>query len=67
MIKILIIENRLLYIKSILNNIISKIEYSNIATYIATNFEEAVDIVSDNFIDLILIDLETSNNIQCFL
>lgn len=57
MIKVLIVEDNLVYIKKILNSIINKIDIIHIK-HIATNIKEALEIIYNNEIDLIILDLK---------
>ena len=57
MIKALIIEDNLVFIKNILNTTINRINNIHI-THIATNVKEALKIVNDNCFDLIFLDLK---------
>lgn len=57
MIKVLIVDDNLLYIKNILNTTINKIDNIHI-THIATNVKEALKIITNNCIDLIFLDLK---------
>lgn len=57
MIKTLIVDDNLQYTKSIINNIISKIDNMRIE-YVCTNGKEALDIVTKKTVDLILLDLK---------
>ena len=56
MIKALIVDDNLQYVKSILNTTINKFKDIHIE-YIATTAKEAIDIISNNQIDLIFLDL----------
>lgn len=57
MVKTLIVENDFQYSKNIINNVISKIDDIKL-DYIATNEDEVINFVSENSIDLIIVDLE---------
>ena len=57
MIKTLIVDDNLQYIKNILNTVLNKFDNINIS-YIATSGKEALDIISTNNIDLIFLDLK---------
>lgn len=57
MIRTLIVDDNLQYIKNILNTVLSKFDDINII-YIATSGAEALDIISTNNIDLIFLDLK---------
>ena len=57
MIKTLIVEDNLEYVKNTLNNTLSKFEDIQIR-YIATTVKEAVNIIYNNKIDLIFLDLK---------
>ena len=57
MIKTLIVDDDLEYTKNIINNIINKIENLKIE-YVCTNGKEALDIITRESIDLILLDLK---------
>lgn len=56
MINTLIVDDNLAYIKNILNTTINKFSEIHI-TYIATTAKEAINIISNNQIDLIFLDL----------
>ena len=55
MIKVLIVENDFEYIKNILNKILYKLDEINVK-FIATTIKDALDIIWNNNIDLILLD-----------
>lgn len=57
MIKALIVDDNLLYVKNIFNTIINRIDNVHI-NYIATNVKEALQIINNNQIDLIFLDLK---------
>lgn len=57
MIKALIVEDNLVFVKSILNTTINRINNIHI-THIATNVKEALKILNDNCFDLIFLDLK---------
>lgn len=61
MIRTLIIENDLNYSKNILNYIINKFENLQLI-YIATTYQESIEIISNSHIDLILLSLDLSNS-----
>lgn len=56
MIKVLIVDDNLQYIKNILNTTINKFSEIHIE-YIATTAKEAINVISNNQIDLIFLDL----------
>lgn len=56
MIKALIVDDNLQYIKNILNTTINKLSDIHIE-YIATTAKEAINVISNNQIDLIFLDL----------
>ena len=56
MIKALIVDDNLQYIKNILNTTINKFSEIHIE-YIATTAKEAINVISNNQIDLIFLDL----------
>lgn len=57
MIKALIVDDNLLYVKNVFNTIINRIDNVHI-NYIATNVKEALQIINNNQIDLIFLDLK---------
>lgn len=57
MIKAIIVDDNIEYSKNILNNVINKIEDIHI-THIAVTGEEAINIISNNDIDLVFLDLK---------
>lgn len=57
MIKTLIVDDNLPFVKNILNTVLSKFDNINIS-HIATSGEEALNIISTNNIDLIFLDLK---------
>jgi DNA-binding LytR/AlgR family response regulator len=57
MIKVLIIEDNLVYAKNILNNILNEIDEINVK-YITTTVKESIDIIYSSNIDLIFLDLK---------
>lgn len=61
MIRTLIIENDLNYSKNILNYVINKFENLQLI-YIATTYQESIEIISNSHIDLILLSLDLSNS-----
>lgn len=61
MIKTLIVEDNLEYVKNTLNNTLSKFKDIQIR-YIATTVKEAINIIYNNKIDLILLDLKLSDS-----
>ena len=56
MIETLIVDDNLEYVKNTLNNILSRFKDIQIR-YIATTVREAINIIDNNRIDLILLDL----------
>ncbi len=54
MIKALIVDDNLLYVKNVFNTIINRIDNVHI-NYIATNVKEALQIINNNQIDLIFL------------
>lgn len=57
MIKALIVDDNLLYVKNVFNTIINRIDNVHI-NYIATNVKETLQIINNNQIDLIFLDLK---------
>lgn len=57
MIKALIVDDNLLYVKNVFNTIINRIDNVHI-NYIATNVKEALQIINNNQIDLIFLNLK---------
>lgn len=57
MIKALIVDDNLLYVKNVFNTIINRIDNVHI-NYIATNVKEVLQIINNNQIDLIFLDLK---------
>ncbi|MCI8655001.1 MAG: response regulator, partial [Clostridia bacterium] len=57
MIKTLIVDDNLSFVKNILNTVLNKFDNINIS-HIATSGEEALNIISTNNIDLIFLDLK---------
>lgn len=57
MIKTLIIDNNLQYSKNILNNILSRFKDIQVL-YIASTYQEGIDIILKNQVDLIFLDLK---------
>ena len=55
MIKVLIVEDNLVFVKNLINTTINRIKNVNI-THIATNLKEALSIIDNNDFDLILLD-----------
>lgn len=65
MLKTLIVDDNLQYVKMFLNTTINKFKEIHV-THIATTVKEALDIISTNYIDLIFLDLKLpdSNGIE---
>jgi len=57
MIKTIIVDDNLVYVKNILNNAINEFEDVHI-THIATTVIEAFNIIKNNNIDLVFLDLK---------
>ena len=55
MIKVLIIEDNLVYAKNILNNILNEIDEINVK-YITTTVKESIDIIYSSNIDCMLVN-----------
>ena len=62
MIRVLIVEDNLDYVKNILNSVINKFGNLRIE-YIATTVREAVEIIKNNYIDLIFLDLKLPDSL----
>lgn len=61
MIDVVIVEEDLHYVKNILNTVINKFDNLRI-TYIATTVKEAIQIIQNNYIDLIFLDLKLQDD-----